>query len=232
MAAAVFAAAVFMYNKTMKKLCIFDLDGTLLYTLDSLATPTNRVLAHFGLPPQPTEAYKTFVGDGLKNEMKRALIASGDQQASFLDEAFPMVKKLFDADPLYHVVPYDGMPETLNALKEQGIKLAVFSNKPHNAAIEVVENMFGKGVFDCIQGQTDDTPIKPDPTGALNIINKLGVRAEECCYFGDSNTDMMTGKNAGFMTVGVSWGYRSVEELSEYGADRIIDHPSDILSLL
>jgi phosphoglycolate phosphatase len=214
------------------KLCIFDLDGTLLYTLDSIARPTNLVLEHFGLPPQPVGAYKYFVGDGLKNEMKRALIAAGDKEACHLEEAFALCEQWFAEDPMYKVEPYPGIPETLQALKTKGVKLAVFSNKPHESAVRVVESFFGEGMFDCIQGQTDRLPIKPDPAGAFEILKKLGVTADACLYLGDSNTDMMTGRNAGFMTVGAAWGYRSVRELKEAGADLIIDSPDELLGII
>ena len=216
----------------MIKLCIFDLDGTLLYTLDSIARPTNLVLEHFGLAPQPVEAYKYFIGDGLKNEMKRALIAAGDKEACHLEEAFALCSQWFAEDPMYKVEPYPGVAETLQVLKEKGIKLAVFSNKPHASAVRVVETFFGEGMFDCIQGQTERLPIKPDPAGAFEILKKLGVTADDCLYLGDSNTDMMTGKNAGFMTVGAAWGYRTEQELRESGADLIIGRPCELSGLL
>lgn len=216
----------------MTQACIFDLDGTLLYTLDSIAAPTNRVLEHFGLPAQPLEAYKYFIGDGLKNEMKRALIAAGDEGASHLEEAFALCEQWFGEDPLYHVEPYDGIPEMLAALKERGVRLAVLSNKPHAQAVSVVETIFGKGTFDHIQGQTDRIPIKPDPTGVYEVLEALGVAAGDCLYIGDTNTDMRTGKNADLRTVGVTWGYRPRTELKEGGADIIIGRPAQLIDCL
>ena len=103
----------------------------------------------------------------------------------------------------------------------------MFSNKPHLSAVNVVETILGKNTFDHIQGQTDRIPIKPDPTGVFEILDRFGLSKEECLYFGDINTDMMTGKNAGVYTVGVTWGFRPREELEKYHADRIIDCPKD-----
>ena len=134
-------------------------------------------------------------------------------------------------DPLYHVEPYPHVIESLHALKDKGIKIAVFSNKPHESAVNVVETIFGKGLFDHVQGQTDRIPIKPDPAGVYEILKKIGVKKEECLYFGDTNTDMMTGHNAGLYTVGVTWGFRPRAELEEYKADCIIDSAADIPGL-
>lgn len=216
----------------MTELCIFDMDGTLLHTLDSIAHPTNQVLEHFGLPAQPLEDYKYFIGDGLKTEMKRALIAAGDTQASLLEEAFALCEKWFAEDPMYKIEPYPGMADTLTALKEKGIKLAILSNKPHAQANRIAEHFFGPQMFDHIQGQTDRIPIKPDPSGVYEILDKLGVRREDCLHIGDTNTDMNTGHNAGVKTVGVTWGYRPVSELKEAGADYLIDHPEELLACL
>ncbi len=120
----------------------------------------------------------------------------------------------------------------LEELKRRGIPIAVLSNKPHLQAIRVVEELFGKGVFDWVQGQTEEIPRKPDPTGALHIAERFGVSPEECLYLGDTNTDMQTGKRAGMYTTGVSWGFRSVEELRSSGADQIIHVPAEVLKLM
>ena len=216
----------------MIKLCIFDLDGTLVATQESIARPVNMTLALYGLPEQPVEAFNYFAGDGIKNTLKRALIASGDTSASHLDEGFPKCRAWLQEDPTYHVVPYDHMAWALGELKKQGIKTAVLSNKQHLSAINVVETIFGKGVFDHIQGQTDLIPIKPNPTGVYEILSLFGVGRSECLYFGDTNTDMLTGRNAGVTTVGVTWGFRPRSELEEYGADIIIDSAEEIPALL
>ena len=210
------------------KLCIFDLDGTLAKTQESIARPVNMTLSYYGLPPQPVEAFNYFAGDGLKNALKRALAAAGDTDSSHLEEGLPMCRAWMQEDPCFHAEPYDGIVQALEELKKDDVKIAVFSNKPHESAVSVVETIFGKGFFDHIQGQTDEIPIKPDPEGVFEILTKYGAEKEECLYFGDTNTDMLTGHNAGVTTVGVTWGFRPRSELEEYGADIIIDSPKEI----
>ena len=215
----------------MIKACIFDLDGTLTRTQESIARPINMTLKYYGLPEQPVEDYNYFAGDGIKNALERALKAAGDTEAAHLEEGLPMCRKWMNEDPLYHVEPYPHVIESLHALKDKGIKIAVFSNKPHESAVNVVETIFGKELFDHVQGQTDRIPIKPDPAGVYEILKEFGVKKEECLYFGDTNTDMMTGHNAGLYTVGVTWGFRPRAELEEYKADCIIDSAADIPGL-
>ncbi|MBE6019648.1 MAG: HAD family hydrolase [Clostridiales bacterium] len=216
----------------MIKICIFDLDGTLAATQESIARPVNMTLALYGLPPQPVEAFNYFAGDGIKNALKRALIASGDTEASHLEEGLPKCRAWMQEDPCYKATPYDHIEWALDELKKRGVKIAVFSNKPHESAVSVVETIFGKGVFDHIQGQTDRIPIKPDPTGVFEILDKFGAKKEECLYFGDTNTDMQTGNNAGVTTVGVTWGFRPRSELEANNADIIIDSPEEIPGLI
>jgi phosphoglycolate phosphatase len=213
------------------KVCIFDLDGTLAKTQESIARPVNMTLSYYGLPEQPVEAFNYYAGDGIKNALKRALIASGDTEASHLEEGLPMCRKWMQEDPCYHVEPYDYIVWALEELKSNGVKIAVFSNKPHESAVSVVETIFGKGFFDHIQGQTDEIPIKPDPAGVFEILEKYGAENDECLYFGDTNTDMMTGHNAGVTAVGVTWGFRPRSELEEYKADIIIDSAKEIPGL-
>lgn len=213
------------------KVCIFDLDGTLARTQESIARPVNMTLEHFGLPPQPVEAFNYFAGDGIKNALKRALAASGDTNESHLEEGLPMCRAWMQEDPSYHVEPYDHMVWALNELKSHGIKIAVFSNKPHESAVSLVETIFGKSLFDHIQGQTDRIPIKPDPAGVHEILESFGMDKSECLYFGDTNTDMLTAHNAGVTAVGVTWGFRPREELEEYKADIIIDSAKEIPGL-
>lgn len=215
----------------MIKVCIFDLDGTLARTQESIARPVNMTLRHYGLPEQPVEAFNYFAGDGIKNALKRALKAAGDTDASHLEEGLPMCRRWMQEDPCYHVEPYRNIPEALEALKKAGIRIAVFSNKPHLSAVSVVETIFGKGLFDHIQGQTERIPIKPDPAGVFEILDKFGADRDECLYFGDTDTDMLTGHNAGVTTVGVTWGFRPRSELEEYKADIIITDAAEIPGL-
>ena len=177
----------------MYKACIFDLDGTLTNTLDSLTYSTNKTLEEMGLETITKDQCRSFVGDGA-----RCL----------------------------------GVVQMLDSLKKKGIKIAVFSNKPHLQAIDVVESTFGKGYFDHIQGQSGEFPKKPDPEGLLWILDKLGVSPEEGIYIGDSDVDMKTGKAAGMFTVGAEWGFRTKELLVETGADATIAHAEELLNYL
>ena len=216
----------------MIKVCIFDLDGTLARTQESIARPVNMTLEYFGLPGQPVEAFNYYAGDGIKNALKRALIDAGDTEASHLEDGLPMCRAWMQEDPSYHVEPYEHMVWALDTLKAHGVKIAVFSNKPHESAVGVVETVFGKGLFDHIQGQTDRIPIKPDPTGVYEILSRFGAEKDECLYFGDTNTDMITGHNAGVTTVGVTWGFRPRKELEDNDADIIVESAQEIPALV
>ena len=216
----------------MVKLCVFDLDGTLAQTLESIARPVNMILEKYGLPARPVEAFKYYAGDGLKMALTRALYDAGDTEGVHVEEGLPLCRRWLEGDPYYHVIPYEYIPESLQALKEKGMKLAVFSNKPHASAQKVVASLFGEDVFDYVQGASERIPIKPDPTGLLEILNRFGAEPGECLYFGDTNTDMLTAHAAGVTAVGVSWGFRGRGELQEYGADIIIDDARQIPDLI
>lgn len=216
----------------MKKAVIFDLDGTLSDSIHSIKYCTDRAVAPYGFGPFSVEQYKYFVGDGAANLVKRALAAGGDTQGVHFEEAFARYKELFAVDCMYEVKPYEGIPELLEALKKRGVKLAVLSNKPHAETIRVIETLFGQGCFDVIQGQVDGVPIKPDPAGAIHILEQLGMTAEEVLYLGDTATDMKTGKGAGAYTIGALWGFRKREELEEHHADAIIAHPMELLQII
>ena len=214
----------------MKKAVIFDLDGTLADSLESIWYCANYAIGTCGFDPIPLEKYNIFVGDGADTLIKRCLAYSGDTEAEYFEKAFLQYQLFFKEHCMYHVKPYDGIPETLDALKQAGIKIAVFSNKPHERTVDVVETLFGKDYFDEILGQADDRPKKPSPNGVFYLAEKLGVEIQDIAYVGDTSTDMMTGKSAGAWTIGVLWGFRGRDELEKYKADVIIDKPSDILS--
>lgn len=216
----------------MYKCCIFDLDGTLLNTLTALSYCTNHVVRDYGLGEIPTEEFKWMVGDGYRNQMKRALTYLGDTELVHLEETCKNYIDFFSRHCLYEVKPYDGIPELLEELKKKELKLAVFSNKPNQQAIDNINGIFGEGYFDYIAGQIDGIPKKPDPSGAWKIAEQFGVKPEECIYIGDTNTDMKTGTAAGMYTVGVLWGFRDREELEMYHPNKIIGHPSEIMTLL
>ena len=139
-------------------------------------------------------------------------------------------RKKFDEDPLYKVVPYKDMPETIQKLKDAGLKMAVCSNKPHIAAQKVVKAIYGD-VFDEVMGQQEGIRRKPAPDGPLKIAEQFGVKPEECMYIGDTKTDMQTGKSAGMYTVGALWGFRDRRELEENGADIVAAVPLELVAI-
>lgn len=216
----------------MYKACIFDLDGTIADTVESIAYVGNKTLRHFHLAELPVKEYNFFAGDGADELVKRMLQAVPNGEKVDYEEVRSQYRKWFAENPFYHVRHFDGIVELLEDLKKAGVKIAVLSNKPHAAAIEVVHRIFGEDMFYKVQGQTEKIPRKPSPTGALAIAEEFGVLPEECVYCGDTNTDMDTGKAAGMYTVGVTWGFRPREELEEHHADRIVDRPTEILEFI
>lgn len=164
--------------------------------------------------------------------IEKALGSSGSENLDRVEEAMQIYGRIFDANCTYHVVPYEGITEMLESMKNRGLKLAVLSNKPHKQAVHVVETIFGKETFQWIQGQIDTVPRKPDPTAVLQIAEKLGATPEETLYIGDSEVDVATGKNAQMHTVGVTWGFRGKEVLEDAGAELIVDSPEEIMNMI
>lgn len=214
------------------KAVIFDLDGTLADTLASIARSANMALAHLGYPALPKDNYRYYAGDGARELMKRVLTDSGDPACSRMDEIMPIYGKIFEKECMYEVHPYDGIPETLEALKQRGLKIAVLSNKPDARTHDVIRDLFGTELFDYVQGQTEKIRRKPCPDGALEIARVFGVKPEECLYCGDTNTDMQTAVAAGMFPIGVLWGFRDRQELLENGAKALAEVPADILKQL
>lgn len=214
------------------RVCIFDLDGTIADTVESIAYVGNRTLEHFGFPPIPVQDYNFYAGDGADELVKRMLAAVPNGASADYQQVRLLYRKWFEENPFYHVKPFEGIVELLQGLKDEGMKIAVLSNKPDGAAQEVVEKIFGKEMFHKVQGQTEKIPRKPSPAGALAIAEEFGVRPEECLYVGDTNTDMDTGKAAGMFTIGVTWGFRPRTELEEHDAGKIADRPEEILKFV
>ena len=214
----------------MIKACIFDLDGTLADTLESMAYVANEIMQKYGLKARPTDNFRYYSGEGADMLMQRALKDAGDKELIHYEEGRRLYREMFAADPMYKVVPYEGMQETLKELKKRGIRLAVCSNKPHPAAVKVIAQLYGDD-FDMVLGQSDAIRRKPAPDGPLMIAGKFGVRPEECMYVGDTSTDMKTGKAAGMFTVGALWGFRDREELNANGADLVAEHPTDLVKI-
>lgn len=212
----------------MIKACIFDLDGTLANTLESMAYVANEILKSMNLKQQPVENFKYYSGEGADMLIRRCLKDAGDPELTHYEEVRRIYRKKFDEDPLYKVVPYEGIKEMLKELKKRGMKLAVCSNKPHVAAVKVIEKMFD-GYFDFVIGQSDSIRRKPAPDGPLKAASEFGVSPSECMYVGDTKTDMETGTAAKMHTVGVLWGFRDREELESNGAEKVAEKPQDLL---
>lgn len=211
---------------------IFDLDGTLADTLESIGVAANKALKEVGLPEHPMENYKYYAGDGADTLIERALIAAGDTKLENFTKAFECYKGIFERDCTYKVKLFEGMKQVTDELKQRGIKIAVLTNKPHNRAIQVIDYLFGEGYMDIVIGESKERPKKPDPSGALSIASLWKVTPSECVYVGDTDVDMQTGKSAGMYTVGVLWGFREREELERYQADQIIDSSKQLLDII
>ncbi len=208
---------------------IFDLDGTLLNTLEDLADSMNEVLADFGMPTHPVDPYRYFVGDGMINLAKRAApVGTGDET---IREMARLMDDKYGANWHKKTRPYDGIPEMIAELREKGLKMGVLSNKPDGFTQIMIKHYFA-GTFDAVFGAREGVPKKPDPAAALEIAGMLGTPPAAFLYFGDTNTDMRTGRAAGMFTAGVAWGFRPIPELEEAGAQIILRHPSEALALL
>lgn len=216
----------------MYKACIFDLDGTLTDTLESLTYSVNATLSELGLSQITPEQCKAFVGSGARKLIERSLKAAGDPELAHVEQAMEVYGRIFKKNCTYHVAPYEGIVEMLEILKKSGVKLAVLSNKPHVQTQDVVATFFGNDAFSSVQGQQEGIPRKPDPTAVFMIAKELGISKEECLYIGDSDVDMQTGCAAGVTTIGVSWGFRSKAVLKENGATYIVDKAEEIISIV
>lgn len=212
----------------MKKLCIFDLDGTLLDTLPTISYYCNLSLREFGLPEIEEEKFKYLAGNGAKVLIERMLDEVGADREEYFDKVYKFYNREYDKNVSHLTKPFDGVPEMLAGLKTLGIDTAVISNKPDFAAVNVVKLFLGE-LVDIAHGGRDGIPLKPAPDGVFEIMEEAGVTADECIYVGDTGTDMETGKNSGIFSIGVLWGFRKEDELLENGADIIVSHPLEIL---
>lgn len=213
------------------KLCIFDLDGTLLNTLTDLANAGNHVLRELGLPEHPEAAFGRFAGNGLDTFVRRM------SPPELRDDGALMAKmrSIFDAYYSVHdqdfTAPYPGIPETLDALAGRGMTLAVLSNKPHGFACKLVQQYFGDR-FVLVQGMQEGRPPKPDGSLIKGILRELGIPEAQTLYIGDSDVDMRTACNGGVPGVGALWGFRGREELLQNGAAAVIETPGELLRIL
>ena len=212
----------------MIKLCIFDLDGTVLDTVKSIAHFGNTALEMNGIEPIEVNEYKYLAGRGVANLLRGMLNYRNCYTDELYQKIFLDYNTAYNANVSYKTTVFEGLREVLDRIKADGIRMAIVSNKPDFATRTVVKDLYGEGYFDFVTGQVPGGVLKPDPTVVLSVMESFGVTREECLYVGDTSTDMQTGKNAGMYTVGVLWGFRGREELSENGADLLIEKPSEL----
>ncbi|SIN74804.1 HAD family hydrolase [Halodesulfovibrio marinisediminis] len=210
---------------------IFDLDGTLLYTLEEIAVATNSALARLGYPEHPVSAYSHFVGNGAKTLALRVL--PEDKQCEEEHEALYSVL-IEEYGRLLNTIarPYEGVMEMLAAFVAADKLLAVLSNKPDELTKVAVKKFLPGVDFAVVQGGLSDVPLKPAPDSAIGIAATMKLEPEQIIFVGDSDVDMQTAHNAGMIPVGAAWGFRGAEELTAAGAKVVLDAPADLQSLL
>lgn len=211
----------------MYKAVIFDLDGTLLDSVDDIAAVLNRTLNNFNLPPITRAQAISYIGNGARELVRLAI---GEENADRLDEILSCFRVAYAASDNGFAKLYDGEEEALLTLKDMGVKLAVLTNKPHAAAKKSESIFFKKFGFDCFQGQIDGVPLKPDPQAVYNILEKLGADKRDCLFVGDGEADILTARNAGLDCVSVLWGYRTRSQLEAAGATRFVENFRQFLS--
>ena len=213
------------------RLIVFDLDGTLLNSLEDLADSANWVLEQHGFPTHPVDAYRYFVGDGVRKLIERIL-----PQEERTEARIEQCRQEFVAYYKVHMEDktsvYEGITELLVELKNRGLKIAVATNKVHIAVKPLMEKYFPEIRFDSMIGQREGVPVKPAPQIMYDILKETGCKPSETLHIGDTATDMQLAHNAGITPVGVLWGYRPLEELQKAGARYIIEHPLELLEIV
>ncbi len=210
---------------------LFDLDGTLLDTLNDIAGAMNLVLARRGLKQHPLPAYRNFVGDGAEMLVRRTLQHENPSDA-MVRQCIADFKAAYTETWNICTKPYPGITGLLDLLAEKEIPAAVLSNKPHEFTVRCVETFLPRWHFCAVLGEHPGRPCKPDPAGALEAARLLHTAPQEICYLGDTNTDMQTAISAGMLPVGVRWGFRPASELLAAGARHLIEAPAELLALL
>ena len=215
----------------MYQAVLFDLDGTLLDTIDDLTDSMNMALAACGLPTHSAEACKQFIGDGVRNFVTRALPESRRDDAT-VALVMARYRQAYSGNWDNKTRPYDGIELLLDAVSARGLKMVVYSNKPDEFTQLAVRKLLPRWPFDAVIGAREGWPHKPDPAAALDIAARLGVKPERFVYVGDTNTDMQTATAAGMFAAGALWGFRTAQELLDNGARVLIAHPMELLTVL
>ena len=215
----------------MKQLVIFDLDGTLLNTIDDLGTATNYALHKAGYPVHSLASYPMFVGMGVMRLMERAL----PEDARTPEVIVPLLedfKEYYNAHLTDATVPYPGIPELLAELRKKGVKVAVASNKYQAAVEQLIAHYFPEIEWSAVEGQKEGVPVKPDPSIVFEILGKVPTRKSKVLYTGDSGVDMETARRACVDSCGVTWGFRPAKELRDAHADNIVNEPAEIIRVV
>lgn len=210
---------------------IFDLDGTLVDSIEDLADSMNTVLRSNNLPVHELQAYKYFVGNGIRNLVRRA-IPEKERSEELITKCYQSMIETYRDNCMNKTKPYDGIPDLLNELTARNMKLAVFSNKAHELTKKIVSELLPYWNFEVVKGLSDEALKKPSPVGALQISKAFGIIPEEIVYLGDTGVDMETANKAGMYPVGVLWGFRTKEELTATGAKYILNSPMDLIQIL
>ena len=213
------------------KCAVFDLDGTLLNTAKTIQYYLNLTLSKYNLPTVSEADTKRMVGNGARVLITRAM-GERANDTELYGKVYRDYNEAYDADPYYLTEPYDGVPEMLTALREQGIILAVLSNKPNTAVCLAVDHFF-ENSFSVVRGAMDGNPLKPDPTSLFAMMSELNLSPCETAYIGDSEPDVLIAKNANVgLPIAVSWGFRTADQLRATGAGLLVSHPRDILTIV
>ena len=216
-----------------KKTIIFDLDGTLIDSLEDIAVCMNQVLKELDLPIHEINDYKYFVGGGISILVENSLNALNQEITNELKEIVTEnFKKIYDQKLHLKTKPYDGIYELLDELVKLDCNIGILSNKPHEFTIAYADSLFAKYNLKEVHGQKSNVPKKPDPIAAINIANSFETPCHETYFVGDTMVDMQTAVNAKMIGIGVLWGFRDEKELSENGATFIVKHPLDILEII
>lgn len=211
---------------------IFDLDGTLLNTLDDMADSVNCILEKHGYSIHDLEKYKYFIGNGMEKLIRRALPESSAQDEETVKTCLDEFMLEYDRRWDNLTRPYEGINDLMEALDSKGIEMSVLSNKPNEFTRLLIDKFFGLKRFKVVLGARKNVPKKPDPTAAFEISKLSKIPENEYLYLGDTGVDMKTANAAGMYAVGVTWGFRKADELLENGAKIIIDNPMELIKLL
>lgn len=216
----------------MTRCVIFDLDGTLLYTLESILYHLNNTLRDNGAQVITIEQCRDYIGNGARLLVSRALLAGGVSDPETVERVLREYNEAYNSDPLPYTYPYDGIIELVDSLVSEGVTVGVVTNKPQPTAVQLVEHFFGERVR-FVRGGREGAVLKPDPTDTLEAIASVGERPETTAFVGDTSVDILTGINARVAaSIGVLWGFRTRDELVGAGADFITDRPSEILGII